>query len=101
MKEPTSGSRVDTGTCVLYRQILVLIKKNFFFFFRMSMCEINWLLLLKAGFFLKAGFLFGIIWMGELSGSTQWQRFKDWIDLMLQGEKVFLVSLIGVDLIEL
>ena len=33
MKEPTSGSRVDTGTCVLYRQILVLIKKNFFFSF--------------------------------------------------------------------
>ena len=33
MKEPTSGSRVDTGTCVLYRQILVLIKKNFFFLF--------------------------------------------------------------------
>jgi len=34
MKEPASRSRVDTGTCVPYRQILVLIeKKNFFSFF--------------------------------------------------------------------
>lgn len=85
MKEPASRSRVDTGTCVPYRQILVLIeKKNFFSFFCMSMCEMNWLLLLKAGF------LFGIICVSELSGSTQWQRFKDWIDLMLQGEKCYL-----------
>ena len=54
MKEPTSGSRMDTGTCVPYRQILVLIEKKFFFSFFAWVC-VKWI-----GFFYwKQGFYLG------------------------------------------